>query len=191
MDHAGAPTRVERYLAHLDRWSGGLEPRFFPVDRPDRSRPRITAIVYDEVPEPGHLTAFTYGLSLAEHDQWTQGRPELSISVASDDVRWALAVAQLAESLRGECAFHYGDTIGFGGPVSEDSDLSAFVIFFPLALERDEALGIDVGDRLPVHIAGAYPIHESERRFIGESGLEAFWKLDWDPYDVTRSPVVD
>ena len=35
-----------------------------------------------------------------------------------------------------------------------------------------------------------YPTHASERAFIAQYGLEAFWKLDWDPYDVARPPVV-
>jgi hypothetical protein len=67
--------------------------------------------------------------------------------------------------------------------------MTAFVIFAPAVLPPEAYLGIDVGDPLPVNISGCYPIHESERAFIREHGLEAFWKLDWDPYDVRRPPV--
>ena len=55
-------------------------------------------------------------------------------------------------------------------------------------LGREDYVGIDVGDELPVSIQGVYPIHQSERAFIHEHGLEAFWNRDWDPYDVTRAP---
>jgi hypothetical protein len=47
---------------------------------------------------------------------------------------------------------------------------------------------VDLGDAI-VHLTGCYPIHSSEMDFITEHGLEDFWKLDWEPYDVSRPPV--
>ena len=49
---------------------------------------------------------------------------------------------------------------------------------------------VDAGDDLPIIIVGMYPTYASERRFINDKGLEAFWRLDWDPYDVNRPAVV-
>jgi hypothetical protein len=181
---------VERYLAHLDRISGGIEPRFIPIDSSRPGQKGITAIVYEDVPEPGHLTGLTYGLSLSEHPEWRHGKPELLISVDSSDDLWALAVADVAENLRGRAAFSYGETINFGEPISPESEMSAFVVFAPAVLDREDFLDIDVGDELPVHIAGVYPIHQQERLWILEHGLEAFWKSDWDRYDVRRAPAV-
>lgn len=80
------------------------------------------------------------------------GRPELSVSVRSDDPAWVLAIAYLAEQLRHECPFSYGDTINFGEPM--------------------------------------YPTHAIEREYIAPNGLEAFWELERDPYDVARPPAV-
>ncbi|MGX1540894.1 hypothetical protein [Streptomyces adustus] len=59
-------SRVEKYLAHLDRLSGGREPRFFPVESTKQGLRGVTEIVYDGLPD-GLLTTLTYGLSLAEH----------------------------------------------------------------------------------------------------------------------------
>ena len=67
--------------------------------------------------------------------------------------------------------------------------LDGFVVFAPLMLDRDDSR-VDVGDDLPVHIVGMYPTYASERAFIAERGLEEFWQLGWDPYDVTRPPAV-
>lgn len=54
---------------------------------------------------------------------------------------------------------------------------------------RTAAFGFLIHD-LPVNIAGCYPIHASEREFIQENGLEAFWRgVEWDPFEVTRPPV--
>ena len=174
----GGGSRVERYLAHLDRLSGGIEPRFNPIDSTHDGLKAVVVISYDDVPEAGMLTAFTYGLSLAEHPLWRLGKPELAISVNSLDPDWGLAVGFMAERLRGDCPFSYGNTINFGERVVQESALDAFVVFAPAVLARQDFLGIDVGDALHVSIAGMYPVHQSERAFIERAGLEAFWKLD-------------
>ena len=183
-------SRVERFLAHLDRVSGGIEPRFTRIASTKPGLHGVTVISYDGVPEPGMLTAITYGLSLAEHPEWRLGKPELAISVGSLDPAWGFELGHLAEELRGECPFSYGDTINVGEPVVPESSLDAFVVFAPAVLGREDYLGIDVGDELPVNIQGVYPIHQSEVAFIHEHGLGPFWDRDWDPYDVTRRPAV-
>ncbi|WFR85409.1 suppressor of fused domain protein [Arthrobacter sp. Y-9] len=183
-------TRVERFLAHLDRLSGGVEPRFFPVESTRPGLPGVTVIVYDDVPSPGMITAVTYGVSLADHPTWRFGKPELCISVTSEDLSWALALGHIAEVQRGDNPFHYGDTINFRESIDRGSDMTSFVIFAPAVLDRADYTGIDVGESRPVNICGLYPIHDAERRYILSHGLEAFWKLGWDPYDVKRRSAV-
>lgn len=180
--------RVAKYLAHLDGLSGGVEPKFWPIESTWPGHPGVTAIGYQDMPEDGLFLGLTYGLSLAHQDEWQHGKPELSICVKSDDPTWVLAIAHLAEQLRHDCPFGYGDTINFGEPVVSGSQLDGFVVFAPIALDAADAC-VDVGDDHPIPIAGMYPTYASERQFIAQHGLEAFWKLDWDPYDVTRLPV--
>jgi hypothetical protein len=192
MENAEVTSRVEKYLAHLDRLSGGVEPRFLPVESTHEDLKGVTVIAYENLPE-GLNTALTYGLSLADHPDWRHGRPELCISVRSDDERWARVVGHLAERLRGSCPFSYGNTIRFGQPVTPQSPLTAFVVFAPAVLDRGDC-HIDVsppghkGHDI-IHITGIYPIHEAERQYITDHGLEAFWALDWDLYDTTRPPA--
>lgn len=182
-------SRVEHYLAHLDEMSGGLEPRFWPVGSADSGRGRVTAIGYHDQPEPDLLIGFTYGLSLARHESWRFGRPELSISVRSDDPAWIIAIAAVADGLRDSCPLHYNNTINFGEPITEESSPDGFVVFAHLSLDPQHAK-IDVGDDLPINIVGMYPTYAVERDFINHQGLQAFWELDWDPYDVHRPPAV-
>jgi len=113
-------TRVERFLAHLDGLSGGMEPKFWPVESSHSGHHRLTAIGYHNVPEEGLLTGFTYGLSLARQEAWSHGRPELSICVRSEDPKWILAIAYLADSLLHDCPFSYGHTINFGEPIADE-----------------------------------------------------------------------
>jgi hypothetical protein len=182
-------TRVERFLSHLDRLSGGVEPKFWPVESTAPGHKGLTAIGYGNMPEDGLLLGVTYGLSLTRQESWRAGRPELSISVRSEDPAWVLAIAYLAEQLRHDCPFSYGNTINFGEPIAAGSALDGFVVFGPLAFEPADAR-IDVGDDLPIIVVGMYPTYAIERQFIAENGLEAFWKLDWNPYDVVRRPAV-
>ena len=186
------PSRAERYLAHLDGLADDREPDFYQLESSKEGLKGVTAIVYHDLPEPGHLIGITYGLSLAEHPDWRHGKPELCVCVQSQEDAWALAVAHLAESLRGDCPFDYGATIDFGETVTAESAMSSFVIFAPMVLEREDYLDIQVSDDPEdvISIAGCYPVHDVERQFIQERGLEAFWELDWDPYDVTRPPAV-
>jgi hypothetical protein len=185
---SGDPSRVERYLAHLDVLSGGVEPQFWPVESTWPGHHGVTAIGYRDMPDDGLLLGFTYGLSLSQQDEWRYGRPELSICVRSKDAAWVLAIAHLAERLRHDCPFTYGDTINFGEPIAQDSPMDGFVVSAPIALDAADA-HIELGDDLPVHVVGMYPTYDSERRFVSQHGLEAFWKRDWDPYDVTRPPA--
>jgi hypothetical protein len=184
-----ASSRVERYLAHLDRLAPGREPQFLPIESLNPALKGVVAITYQDVPDAGFLTAITYGLSLADHPDWRLGKPELLISVRSSDERWARAAGFLADRLRGLSAFAYGETLNFGEQVSPESSMSAFVIFAPAVLDRNDFLNIDVGDALPINIQGLYPIHQAERQWIRANGIQAFWQLDWDPYDVARPSV--
>ena len=182
-------TRVEKFLAHLDRMSGGVEPKFWPVESTSPGHEGVTAIGYTNMPEEGLLLGVTYGLSLARQEEWRLGRPELSVSVRSNDPAWVLAIAYLAEQLRHDCPFRYGDNINFGEPIAAGSGLDGFVVFAPVAFGPDDAR-VDVGDDVPIQIAGMYPTYAVEREFIAEKGLEVFWALEWDPYDVARPPAV-
>lgn len=186
-------SRVESFLDHLDRLSGGTEPRFLPVASTQENLKSITVMAYQGMPD-GILTAVTYGLSLASHPDWRFGSPELCISVRSGDELWAWAIGHLAESLRGSCPFSYRNTIGFGERISPESDMTAFLVFAPAVIDQADS-SIDVS--IPGHerhdiinIVGMYPIHDVERQYVGEHGLRAFWDLDWDPYDTKRRPAV-
>lgn len=186
-------SRVENYLAHLDRLSGGIELRFLPVASTKEGLKGVTLIAYQQLPDD-LATALTYGVSLAEHPDWKLGSPELCISVRSEDDRWAWAVGHLGESLRGSCPFSYGNIIDFGERISTESDMTVFVVGPPSVIEAADCR-IDVGGpghegHDIVHLVGMYPIHEAEGQYIRDHGLQSFWNLDRDLYDVTRHPAV-
>lgn len=185
-------SRGERYLDRLVELAGGREPaRVYPIEptRPDVKLPRVAAFSFPDLPEPGLITGFTYGLSLAGHPEWRFGTKELAVTVASSSPHWPIAIALVAERLRGDCPFEYGSTITIGEPIADDTHMTAFAIFAPL-FPTDGNEEIDVGDALPIGLTGCYPIYASEKDFISRHGLEAFWKLEWDAFDVQRGPAV-
>src|SRR5262245_484828 len=134
--------RLTRFLAHLDSIFE-IEPKFFPLESKIPGAPGVVCIVYDDIPDPGSITGVTYGLSEVEHSDWRYGRPELIISVDSKELAWPLAVAEIANGLRGKCPFCYGDVINFHEEISPDSKMSAFFVFVPSILEKQSFLDID------------------------------------------------
>lgn len=184
-----AKDRLNKFLEHLD----GIfdrEPLFHPLDSEIPGAPQVVCMTYRDVPEAGHITGVTYGLSEVPHDDWKFGRPELIITVQSLDISWPLAVADMANRLRGRCPFTYGTVINFGEKVSDDSDMSAFFVFAPSILEKEDYLDIDVGGPQPINISGMYPIYDAERAVIRERGIEHFWQHPhFDLYDVRRPMV--
>jgi hypothetical protein len=177
-------SRAELYLDHLDDLVGA-EPEFQLFGPEDGDLPRVTSIIYRDRPEPGLLTAFTYGLSLADHPDWKLGAPELVLCVESENPAWSWAVAEVAAQLRGRCPFCIGNTINFGEQIADESAMSAFFVFFSNVLEK-EAATVELPDRT-IHIVGMYPIYDGELELIDRIGAVAFWQSDgYDPYDVGR-----
>lgn len=181
--------RLEKFLERLDAIFK-VEPEFFPLESKLAGVPNLACMVYRDIPEVDHITGVTYGLSEVTHPSWRLGKPELIISVQSTDLAWPLAVAELANQLRGVCPFGYGDVIDFGGRISEESELSAFFVYTPSILAPNAALRIDVGAAEPVNLAGMLPIYASERALLSELGLQQFCEQpNFDRYDVRRSAV--
>lgn len=182
--------RVDRFVAHLDEIFG-VEPRFFPLDSSHPNVPGVVCLVYRDIPEKGSITGVTYGLSEVPHPSWKLGRPELTITVDSEDLSWSLAMAHMANSLRGSCPFCYGDVVNFGAQISVESEMSAFLVFAPSIFEEKQSyLDIDVGGSQPLNISGVYPLYDSEREVISKIGLKAFWHHpSFSMYNVKRSRV--
>lgn len=180
---------AERYLDHLDRIFQ-QEPLFYQEDSLVEGVPGVTSIVYTDIPEKGYTTAFTYGLSLIKHDDWKLGRPELCISVESSNVNWGKVAGFIANKLRGEFPFSYGQTINLGEPISPDSEMDAFFVFAPGTLEKEDYLNIDIGADYKISIAGLYPMYSDELELYKEMGLEQFWHHPgFDNYSVTREKI--
>jgi hypothetical protein len=177
------------YLEHLDKIFQ-VEPAFYKETSTIEGLPGVTAIVYRDIPEKGYTTAFTYGLSLANHPDWKLGRPELCVCVASSNDAWAHVGAYIANKLRGDCPFLYGQTINFGIPVSEDSGMDAFLVFAPSILDREDYTDIDIGEDYKINIAGLYPIYAEEIAIYEKIGLKEFWHHPgFDNYRVDREKI--
>ncbi|MCA8961036.1 MAG: suppressor of fused domain protein [Planctomycetes bacterium] len=152
-------------------------------ESPHEGHPTLEVWIWRDSPSDGVLTAVTYGLSTAEHEEWYFARPELMVRLETDDIAWALAIALLADETRGEVAFEHGTVIGLDEPLASDSTMTAFVIYGPPLVEGEEAT-CDVGDdELPIQLTGCYPLYEGEVPIV-EAEFDAFWSAD--DYDIFR-----
>ncbi|MET3731659.1 suppressor of fused domain protein [Moheibacter stercoris] len=182
-------TAVVKYLAHLDKIFQ-REPEFFRNESTIEGVNDVSAIVYRDYPTIGYMTAVTYGLSLVEHPDYTDTRPELCICVESDEINWGIVIGHIANHLRGKYPFTYGFTIDFKSQVAKDSEMDAFLVFAPTVFEREEWAGIDVGEDYKINLTSLYPIYASELEAYNIMGIEDFWKHpNFHPYNVRREKV--
>jgi hypothetical protein len=178
---------IEEYFKALDDLTGGAKSKNVAITE-EHERPPLWVFIYHDLLGPRSVTAFTYGLSSEHHPQWAKGKPELVISVHSDDERWALAMGFLAKELRGECAFSYGQILRFGDRIIPGSDMSAFMVFAPCVLDEQQR-HIVLSDRT-INIVQLYPIYEDEIDLIQSGGVETlFENQDYEPYSVKRRSV--
>lgn len=179
---------AQRYLEHLDRMTGRSESVIRRIESSASHLPPVWVFVYRDWPHQGFFSAFTLGLSSVNHADWKLGKPELMISVESSDEAWCFALGYMAERLRGQCPFFYGQTINFHAEISEESSMDAFLVFAPPFLKKAQS-SIDLGE-FTCNIAGMYPMYSSEFPIYEQLGLEKFWQHPkWDPFNVTREPL--
>lgn len=175
----------QEYKTSLDALVGE-EGRYLQVKAEEQTPFWIVA--YDSVPQYGSVTAFTFGISSIPHTSWKFGVPELVISIDSSDENWLSSLGALACSIRGKCPFSLGNVLRFGLPLSVESVMSAYFLFWPTILEKDQQR-LKIADRT-INFIQAYPIYESEVDIIAKIGSERFFMLDGvDFSDISRQPV--
>jgi len=175
----------EKYLEHLDSVFE-IEPRFFEFSIQGEFPP-FYSLTYRDKPHHGMVTGITLGVSFVEPRNRGNARPELMVSVNSEDDLWALALADIGYQHRGQFEFRPGDTINFNAKVSDESAMTSFLVWKQNVMQEDLELVC-----LPdwhIEIVQLFPIHDNERLSINEHGPEWLFERVADPYDVTRPCV--
>ncbi len=151
----------------------------------DPDLPDVSVLIWQDCPEPGIMTAVSYGLSLMKHTEWTKGRPELMIRLETEDITWALSMAYFIDSFRKEKIFKYLTILTMDEKISDESEMRGFLVFGPPLIDGED---MDFPtDDIPIKFAGFYPIYLEEAKAIQKYGLEAFWRRDdYDIYSVNR-----
>jgi len=176
--------RFQEYLSALDSLVGS-SGRFVKI--PSDEVP-FWLVAYDGVPETGSVTAFTFGISSVCNSSWQLSVPELVISVDSTDDDWLLSLGAIASSLRGKCPFTLGNVLRYGKPMSQESEMSSFFLFWPTILEKEQQ-HLQLSDR-KITFSQAYPIFDSEADAIAKIGAEKLFMMEGvDFADVSRGKV--
>ncbi len=177
-------------MSFQTEWLAALEDRFGKVSsihriaaREDHG-PEIVVFFFEGLPE-NLLTAVTCGLSSAPNPEWKLSKPELIITLDTNDKAWGLAAGYFASAFFTQKSFSYGDLFMFDTPVSEESEMTGFFLFAPSFLPPPEDR-FELSDRV-IHLVGMYPLYPSEIQLYQQIGLEKFWKREgFDMYDVQR-----
>lgn len=132
------------------------------------------------------ITGFTYGLSEAEHPQWGENRPELVITVRSEEESWVHATGYLTEWHREQHTFAPGSLFHYGKPIAADSDMDSFLIFEPATRDRESFAPVVLPDR-QISFLMVYPLYYGEVSLIQKIGIRKFMELpQYDFFDVNR-----
>jgi len=180
---ARVPSHLESFLLHLERVAG-KEAEFRQVSPPSKPN-RAVAIIFTDWPEPGSLTAVSYGRSLVLHKDGPGA--ELALIIRSADPAWPLAVCELAERLQ-TAHLSVGDFVRWGDkerpcPISSESDMEAFLISEPSGpLEPFR----DASRAEGLELFQVIPILAPELHAIAEHGAKLVIP---DPADPNRSAV--
>jgi hypothetical protein len=173
-------------------WLDALEEKFGSVSDVNEiqsdGKPKIQVFYFDNLPEEGCLTAVTCGLSNASYPDWKLTKPELMVSLESNDRSWGLGIAYFASAFFNEKPFRYGDVFKVDDPISPESLMNGFLVFAPpFSTQKD--FTFELSDR-KISLVGMYPIYEKEIAFYDQIGLEEFWHSEgFEIYDPKRKVV--
>jgi len=175
------------------QWKDALEERFGSIDDvaevQSEGKPKIQIFYFEDLPEEGTLTAVTCGLSNAAHPNWEAGKPELIVSLDTNEKSWGFAAGYLASAFYNEKAFSYGDLFKLDDPISDENEMNAFFVFAPSFLDQEQAT-FQLPDRT-IHLAGMYPIYDEEIEIYNKIGLKAFWHSEgFDLYNPRRNKIL-
>ncbi|AZK44859.1 suppressor of fused domain protein [Paenibacillus lentus] len=176
-------TSAELYIGKLEELFGE-EDVIKKIDPSDGSSP-VHVFFYYDLPEEGMLTVVTYGLSEGEFDEWKSAKPELILSLETQDESWGLAVAYFAAEFRGLKGFSYGDIFTLDTPIAKESEMTGFFTFATSILEKDDT-SIKLPDKT-IQLVGMYPIYKEEVDLLKRIGIKEFWhKEEYNIYSTNR-----
>lgn len=146
----------------------------------------VFVFVFRDYPEPSLVTGFTSGLSAASHADWKDTKPELSLTVASDDAAWMQALAYLVDWNRAGHSFLPGSLFHYGRTISAESAMDSFLVF-NLAISGDnEFRNIPIDEDL-ITFYGVHPLHHDEVAMLQKVGIRKFMGLpEYRLFSTTR-----
>jgi hypothetical protein len=180
------PKNHEIFVAHLERVFGREE--VIRKHAPQGGGLPVCVFTYRDFPEKGMMTGVTYGLSFDPHPDWKLSRPEMILSVESEETMWGWAAAYFCAEFRGKKPFRYGDVFTVDSPLARDTRMDG-VFVFAQSILHEEVASVQLND-YKVHFSQFYPIYRSEVKVFDRIGLERFWKHEgFEIYNPKRPPI--
>ena len=141
---------------------------------------------YHNHPEPGLHTIFSYGLSEASHTEWTAYRPELCLTVESDHIDWALALADLVDWNRETSPFLPASLFHLGRNLGPETAMDSILIYNPAIAREQELTTFTIDDRT-ISVLAAYPIYHEEVGLLQHIGINKFVELpEYGLFSISR-----
>ena len=178
---------ASKFLEHLDKIFD-VEPSYFRHSKEGESPP-FHSLTYKGIPQKGMVTGFTLGMSFVAKSKESNSRTELMISIDTTDDVWVLALADIGYRNRGNTSYEAGDTINFNCKISEESEMTSFLVWHQGVIHEDHET-ICLPD-WHIRLLQLFPIHDDERILVHEHGPEWLFEHVTDPSDIKRTSVAN
>ena len=178
-------TNLDSYLKSVDRIVSRNDAQYLRIYK--GSNPgQISTCRYEKWPQTGYTTIFSAGLSLFNNPAWKLSRPEIVLTVMSEDPQWASVLGQTITESLGKTNYEYGAMIKVPVAMPVGCLMDSICIYRCSVLDVGQE-AINLPD-YKVVLSQMYPIYKNEMGLISKDIQKFFADEDMDWYDPMRSP---
>lgn len=134
---------------------------------------RCVILIGYNFPEPGYVTAFTFGVSFFDNPEWKLSRPEFGICLKSSN-NWWRSLCLLNQKFR-HSTFEQGTVLDVGSAVATDCDMNAFLIA-PFLLSEAPMTEMEL-PHSRVNLSQLVPVKLAEADVIRRIGIAEFLEI--------------
>lgn len=172
------------YLSKLEAACGKEASYFNEIDSDDG--PPIAIIGFDDYPQQGEFTYFSYGLHMVKKPEWKFGRPEYFVTVDNSNREFALFFAYLISVFAWKKIMGWNTLIGAGDEDAIDGYPYRRIALGPPMYLDWESYAIE-GDDLPINIGMAYFISDFDFEKAAATGFGYLAQKSDENYDYWRT----
>lgn len=148
--------------------------------------PPIAIIGFDDYPQKGEFTYFSYGLHMVKKPEWKFGRPEYFITLDNGDRQFSMLFGYLISAFAWEKVMGWNTLIGVGDEDAVEGFPYRRVALGPPMYLNWGSYALD-GDDLPINLGMAYLITDADFEKAAKAGFGYLSQKSDENHDYWRT----